>query len=324
MNLSGGEKAAFDLILDLAVKSREFNDTVFLIDEPEAHMNARLQAAFLEELLRLVPDRCQLWLATHSIGMMRHARDHYIAHPNEVAFLDFDRHDFDVAQVISPTAPSRALWQRVLNVALADLADLVAPERIVVCEGSPTAAAGRNAEHDARCYDTIFAAGAPDVKFLSGGNSHAVENDRLALVQAIEGMLRGAEVIRLIDRDDRPLDEIEDLRAAGVRVLSRRNLEGYLFDDAILTALCESEGRPELAPAMLRAKADACAAAVARGAPPDDLKRASGEIYNAARRLLALQGRGNDAKAFMRTTLAPLVRPGTPTYVALRTDIFGT
>ena len=42
-NLSGGEKSAFDLLLDVFVKKVEYNDTVFCIDEPEAHMNPRLQ-----------------------------------------------------------------------------------------------------------------------------------------------------------------------------------------------------------------------------------------------------------------------------------------
>ena len=42
-NLSGGEKAAFDLLLDLLVKRREYDDTVFFIDEPEAHMASGLQ-----------------------------------------------------------------------------------------------------------------------------------------------------------------------------------------------------------------------------------------------------------------------------------------
>ena len=34
-NLSGGEKAAFDLVLDLVVARNEYNDTIFCIDEPE-------------------------------------------------------------------------------------------------------------------------------------------------------------------------------------------------------------------------------------------------------------------------------------------------
>ena len=35
-NLSGGEKAVFDLILDLVIARREYNNTVFCIDEPES------------------------------------------------------------------------------------------------------------------------------------------------------------------------------------------------------------------------------------------------------------------------------------------------
>ena len=46
----GGEKAAFDLLLDIFVKKAEYNDTVFCIDEPEAHMNPKLQGKLLEEL----------------------------------------------------------------------------------------------------------------------------------------------------------------------------------------------------------------------------------------------------------------------------------
>jgi len=74
-NLSGGEKAAFDLLLDILIKRREFDDTVFFIDEPEAHMSPGLQSALLDELFRAVPETSQLWLATHSVGMMRRARD---------------------------------------------------------------------------------------------------------------------------------------------------------------------------------------------------------------------------------------------------------
>ena len=62
-NLSGGEKAAFDLILDLVVARRDYDDTLFCIDEPESHMNARLQAELLSVLYNLIPKNCQLMLA---------------------------------------------------------------------------------------------------------------------------------------------------------------------------------------------------------------------------------------------------------------------
>ena len=55
-NLSGGEKGAFDLLLDLVVKLAEFDDTVYFVDGPEAHMSPHLQAAILGELFSLIPD----------------------------------------------------------------------------------------------------------------------------------------------------------------------------------------------------------------------------------------------------------------------------
>ena len=68
--LSGGEKAAFDLILDLVVKNEYYKDTVFCVDEPETHIQTSLQASLLRELFLLVPDQSQLWIATHSFGML--------------------------------------------------------------------------------------------------------------------------------------------------------------------------------------------------------------------------------------------------------------
>ena len=47
-NLSSGEKAALDLVLDIIVAKSEFNDTVFCIDEPEAHIHTRLQGPLLQ------------------------------------------------------------------------------------------------------------------------------------------------------------------------------------------------------------------------------------------------------------------------------------
>ena len=61
-NLSGGEKAAFDLILDLVVARRDYDNTVFCIDEPESHMSMRLQAELLSVLYDLIPHNCQLML----------------------------------------------------------------------------------------------------------------------------------------------------------------------------------------------------------------------------------------------------------------------
>jgi predicted ATP-dependent endonuclease of OLD family len=63
-----GREGCFRLLLDFVVKTEAFRDTVFCIDEPELHMHTQLQARLLEELYDSTPERCQLWIATHSIG----------------------------------------------------------------------------------------------------------------------------------------------------------------------------------------------------------------------------------------------------------------
>jgi len=147
-NLSGGEKGAFDLLLDILVKKREFNDTVFFIDEPEAHISPALQSILLEELFDAVPANSQLWIATHSIGMMRKAREIEIAHPGSVVFLDFDGLNFDLPVTVGPAQTNRPFWKRAMQTALDDLAGYVAPEQVVLCEGG-TLHGGKDFDADA-------------------------------------------------------------------------------------------------------------------------------------------------------------------------------
>jgi energy-coupling factor transporter ATP-binding protein EcfA2 len=319
-NLSGGEKAAFDLLLDIVVKRREFDDTVFCIDEPEAHMNTRMQSALLQELFDLVPTNSQLWLATHSAGMMRRARDIEKRLPGSVAFLDFGDVDFDVPQILTPAVPTRAFWERVLNVAFDDLSSLVAPEHVVICEGAAT---GKNANFDASCYNRIFELEFPDVRFVSGGNATDVQSDRLAVAACIAAIAHGCTVDRLIDRDSHSPSDIAQLRAQGFRILSRRNLESYLYEDEVLMALCTRAGKSAEIANLLADKKAALAGSTARFNAPDDLKSAAGEIYNAAKQRLVLTNPGNDARAFARNMLAPLIEPGMKVYEELRNDIFG-
>ena len=74
-NLSAGEKAAFDLILDMVVQSQYYPDAVYCIDEPELHMHTSLQGKVLKELYNLIPGQSQLWISTHSIGMLQEAEE---------------------------------------------------------------------------------------------------------------------------------------------------------------------------------------------------------------------------------------------------------
>ncbi len=71
VNLSGGEKAAFDLLLDFIIRREFYPNAAMCIDEPEAHMGLSVQSKLLKILYELIPENSQLWLGTHSIGILR-------------------------------------------------------------------------------------------------------------------------------------------------------------------------------------------------------------------------------------------------------------
>ena len=321
-NLSGGEKATFDLILDLVIARRDYDNTIFCIDEPESHMNARLQAELLSVLYELIPGNCQLMLATHSIGMMRRARDIEAENPGSVVFLDFGNRDFDRAQIIEPTKPDRTFWKKAYGVALDDLAALVAPERVIICEGQPlTSQPVGNHSHDAKCYERIFEDEFPETRFVSMGNDRQIVGDKCGLAEALLSLIDGLKVVRLIDRDDRTDRTVSELERDGVRVLSRRNLESYFFDDEVLKTLAESVGKADKAQEILTKRKSIRAARTDDA--KDDLKPASGEIYGACKGILGLTQCGNTTEEFMQETLAPLIKPGMKVYDELKCDIFG-
>ena len=322
-NLSGGEKAAFDLILDMVIMSRYYDDTIYCIDEPESHMNARLQAELLSVLYELIPDNCQLMLATHSIGMMRRARDIETESPGTVVFLDFEGFNFDQPQTIEPAVPNRRFWKSAYDVALADLAALIAPSQVVICEGEPVKKGPpKNYSLDANCYGRIFEDEFPDTRFVSMGSDQQIIGDKRGLAEALDILIDGTKVVRLIDLDDRSPEEVQEVNSKGVRVLSRRNLESYLFGNEVLEALAAYEGQPEKSQELLDRKQSILADR--EDLPSDNLKPVSGEIYNACKGILKLTQAGNNTQAFMRDTLALHVRPGMNVYDELKRDIFGT
>ena len=319
-NLSGGEKAVFDLILDLSVKRREFNNTVFCIDEPEAHLNPKVHAAMLDALISLTRGAGQLWIATHSIGMMRRAVELHNLRPGSVAFLDFDQ-NFDVFARLTPVTPSRVFWQKTLSVALADMAELIAPREIIACEGSTGDKIGDVA--DASIYNVIFGDEKPEVRFVSIGSSTDVEGDRFLVLQATAEVVSGCRITRLIDRDEMTDQERAEKLDDGTRVLTERHIESYLFDDEVLQLLAKSVGQEQKMNELLAAKKAALDDQVARGKAANHIKSSSGRLRVEFSRILNLSNSGKTTGAFMRDCLAPLIKPGTNVYERLCADIFG-
>lgn len=242
-NLSGGEKAGFDLILDLIIKSSYFDDAIYCIDEPETHMHTQLQASLFEEIYRLIPSNSQLWINTHSLGILKKARELSKLENDRIVFLNFDKLDFDKSINISPIAIDKDIWQRSIQLALDDFSDLIVPENIILCEGDVNGRKNKN--FDADIYNRIFSKKHEDTLFVSIGGSNDLENDDHPSYQIIKAILKSSNIKRLIDGDDKNLEEIEELRERGINVLKRRHVESYLWDDEILIKFCNKNNRQE-------------------------------------------------------------------------------
>ncbi len=75
-------------------------------------------------------------------------------------------------------------------------------------------------------------------------------------------------LIEMIKSDD----EVAELEAKGIKVLKRRHIECYLFDDEIIALLCKKYGYENKIDECLAAKRQAIEESKRRGNPEDDIK----------------------------------------------------
>jgi predicted ATPase len=311
-NLSGGEKAAFDLLLDLIIKLSNYRNTVFFIDEPELHMHTDLQGRLIDEIYRLIPDNCQMWINTHSLGVMRKAKELSQANPNTVTFIDFGEADFDSEVEINPASIDGITWEKYLSIALGDFKSDLNPECLVICEGDFNGK--KRKDFDSYLYAKIFNSKYPQITFISGGSCNEIESDDHMGFNLLKQVLKGTKIFRLVDRDDKSPTEVDELLRKGILVTNRRHLEAYLWDDEIITKLANKLGKQSLLPQALAFKQSAIASSISRGNAHDDLKSASGEIYTNLKQLFQLTKCGNTPDAFMRDSLAVLLTDETNVY----------
>ena len=320
-NLSAGEKSVFDLILDMIIKSDFYSDAVFCIDEPESHMHTRLQSKVLRELYNLTPDNSQLWISTHSIGMLKEAEDIEKEKPGTVVFLDFDNRDFDLLEVIRPAKISKAIWGRFFDLAFADFSKLVSPKKIVFCEGTGQGREYKN--FDALIYGKILGEKHHEAEFVSIGSCSEIENFENPSIKVVASILKSSEIIKFVDRDDKSAQEVSDLLSTDIKTSSRRHIECYLLDDEIIRKLCQSVNFSDRADNCLKAKRTCIQKSINRGNPADDVKSASGEIFTEIKRILELTQCGNNKCAFLRDTITPLITEDTEVYRQIEAEIFG-
>lgn len=319
-NLSAGEKSVFDLILDLIIKSSYYNEAIYCIDEPEAHMHTRLQSKLLKELFTLTPTNSQLWISTHSIGMLKEAENIEKANPGTVVFLDFNNHDFDEDEIIIPSKISKAIWDNFYDLSFGDFATLMAPRNIVFCEGTPKGRKYKN--FDAQIFTVIFEQKYHDTKFVSLGSCNELENIESITIGIVGSILSASKIIKIVDRDDRSDAEIDELRHKGIKTTKRRHIESYLLDDLVIKKLCEKMQHQDKYEECLAVKERLLKESTLRGNPSDDIKSASGDIFNELKRILVLTQCGNNKCAFLRDTLAPLITEDMPIYQEIEREIF--
>jgi len=96
--LSAGEKEVFNLLINLLSRGSFFQDTIYLFDEIDLHLNTKLQFNLMKEITEnWIPENCQLWTASHSLGFIEYAKQTDIA-----SIIDFDDIDYDLSRVLTP------------------------------------------------------------------------------------------------------------------------------------------------------------------------------------------------------------------------------
>jgi len=248
--LSSGEKEVVDILLDLYLRKDEYNDTIYIIDEPELHLNTAIQRKLLIEINKMIPQNCQIWIATHSIGFLRALQDEL----NDISqIIEFDEGNRWAEQTytLKPMIKSRNNWRDLFSTALDDLTGLISPKRIVYCEGraEPTRTGGERGL-DAIVFNTIFGEKYPDTLFISsGGNTELDQRSEIA-ISILSKVFSNVEILVLKDRDMASgKDTTESDRQMYLknnpqshRVLKRFEIENYLYDKEVLKKYCLVNG----------------------------------------------------------------------------------
>ena len=250
--LSSGEKEVVDLLLDLYLRKDDYDDTIFLFDEPELHINTAIQGNLLVEIDRLVGPNCQIWLTTHSIGFLRALQTKM---QDKCQIIQF-RPEYNLAaepHILTPLKVGPGTWRDLFSIALDDLAHLVSPSIIVYCEGrAEPGPGGRERGMDAQVFNNIFAQTHPEAFFTSsGGNTEPDQRSAIALA-VLGKVFPTVEIWVLKDRDmasGKSTDEGDrqiylKTNPINHRVLRRWEIENYLYDKDVLKAYCASEELP--------------------------------------------------------------------------------
>src|SRR5690606_3437989 len=231
--LSSGEKEVIDILLDLYLRKKDYNESIFIFDEPELHINTSIQRQLLIEINKLIGENCQIWIATHSIGFLR-ALQEELKEESQIIHFKKDSNLGNEAQIIEPIKASIFSWKEIFETALDDLTGLISPKKIIYCEGEPKTDSEEKGL-DALVFNQLFSEEFSDTLFISAGGDDLMKNSNIAL-QIITKAFQGVEIFRLKDRDEKNNQERQQFLSlsSNNRMLERREIENYLFDKEVL------------------------------------------------------------------------------------------
>lgn len=207
--LSSGEKEVINILFNLFVRTPIYTDSVYFFDELDSHLHTALQYNLLKEIVEnWIPDTCQVWTASHSLGFIEYAQK-----SSKAIIFDFDNYDFDLPVTLEPQ-----LTQEVFDIAVPKetLAFLFKDKKKIFCENQ-----------NASLYNSLII---DDLIFLADVDKN---NIFLRMEQEEEGYYG------LIDRDY--LSDQERIlmmaRFPNLKILEYYCFENYLWHPDNLIAL---------------------------------------------------------------------------------------
>lgn len=308
--LSSGEKEVVDMLVDIMVKRESFTDSVYLIDEPELHINSSIQRKLLQEINRLIPENCQIWIATHSIGFLRALEEDFV---DSSQIIKFNGNYANESITLAPMERNRNNFLELYKTAVDDIATLISPKQIVYCEGKINK---DNEGLDEYCYNYIFNRSHPNTLFISSGGCSELNKYSEIALMLINKAFVGANIFKLRDRDingnsteSNPTTQEDRLNYLkedpSNRMLKRLEIENYLLDYEIV-----SKTYPEIE----KEKYDVIVSDIIN----QDLKSKISELMNLCNRK---SERGFNKEQFLKS-LVPYITEDTVVYKELENEIF--
>jgi AAA15 family ATPase/GTPase len=199
--LSAGEKEVFNVLINLLSRAGLYNDTIYYFDELDLHLNTKVQFNFIREITEYwLPDNCQLWTASHSLGFIEYAKQ-----ADNAVIIDFDELDFDIPRILLPEPKDNPdIYE--IAVSKAYLPSLFQTMKIYFVENK-----------DRDYYASV---GIPNSIFVSDNNRNNVFHK-----------VRATQYQGIVDRDFLSDDDIKVIKQhySNLFILAFYSIENYLF-----------------------------------------------------------------------------------------------